>query len=154
MIFNIPPNNKTLEITTIVLDLNGTLSVKGVVAESTKELIRQLKQLGYRLVLISGDIRGSAKTIAEELGLDLYLGKTSDEKATQMYQFEKNKTAAIGNARIDIGTFENAILRIATIQAEGIHTGILNYVDILIPSIDEALQLFMDKKALEGTLRA
>ena len=153
MIFNIPPNNEILEITTIVLDLNGTLSVKGVVANSTKELIRQLKQLGYRLVLISGDIRGSAKTIADELGLDLYLGKTSEEKAAQMHQFDKSKTAAIGNARIDIGTFENAALRIATIQAEGIHTGILAYVDILIPSIDEALKLFMDKKAMEGTLR-
>ncbi len=153
MIFNIPPNNKSLEITTIVLDLNGTLSVKGVVADSTKELIRQLKQLGYRLVLISGDIRGSAKTIADELELDLSLGKTSEEKAAQMQQFDKSKTAAIGNARIDIGTFENAALRIATIQAEGIHTGILAYVDILIPGIDEALQLFMDKKAMEGTLR-
>jgi len=153
MIFNIPPNGDVLEITTIVLDLNGTLSVKGVVADSTKELILQLKQLGYRLILISGDIRGSAKTIADELGLELYLGKTSDEKANQMKQIEKNKTAAIGNARIDIGTFENASLSIATLQAEGIHTGILQYVDILIPSIDDALRLFMDKKSLEGTLR-
>jgi len=153
MIFNIPPHGDALEINTIVLDLNGTLSVKGVVADSTKELIHQLKEIGYRLVLISGDIRGSAKTIANELGLDLYLGKTSDEKAAQMQQFDKNKTAAIGNARIDIGTFENAVLSIATLQAEGIHTGILQYVDILIPSIDDALRLFLDKKSLEGTLR-
>ena len=153
MIFNIPPHGEVLEINTIVLDLNGTLSVNGVVADSTKELIHQLKEIGYHLFLISGDIRGSAKTIANELGLDLYLGKTSDEKAAQMQQFDKNKTAAIGNARIDIGTFENAALSIATLQAEGIHTGILQYVDILIPSIDDALRLFLDKKSLEGTLR-
>ncbi len=153
MIFNIPPNNETLEITTIVLDLNGTLSVKGVVADSTKELIRQLKRAGYRLVLISGDIRGSAKTIADELGLELYLGKSSKEKAAQMQQFDKSKTAAIGNARIDIGTFKNAALRIATLQAEGIHTGILKHVDIIVPHIDDALKLFLEKKSLEGTLR-
>jgi len=153
MIFHIPPHGEILEINTIVLDLNGTLSVRGKIEESTKELIRQLKELNYRLVLISGDIRGSAKQIADELGLELYLGKTSDEKATQMQQFDKTKTAAIGNARIDIGTFENAALSIATIQAEGIHTGVLKYVDILTPSIDDALRLFMDKKSMEGTLR-
>jgi len=153
MIFHIPPHGEILEINTIVLDLNGTLSVRGVVAASTKEIIQELKNLGYQLVLISGDIRGSAKQIADELGLELYLGKTSIEKAAQMQQFDKTKTAAIGNARIDIGTFENAALSIATIQAEGIHTGILKYVDILIPNIDDALRLFMDKKSMEGTLR-
>lgn len=153
MIFNIPPNGEVLEINTIVLDLNGTLSVKGIVAASTKDLIQELQNLGYRLILISGDIRGSAKQIADEMGLELYLGKTSAEKAVQMQQFDKSKTAAIGNARIDIGTFENAALSIATLQEEGIHTKILQYVDILIPNIDDALRLFMDKKSMEGTLR-
>ena len=86
--------------------------------------------------------------------MDLFLGSTSAEKSAQMQQFDKNKTAAIGNARIDIGTFENAVLSIATLQAEGIHTGILKHVDIIVPSIDDALQLFLDQKSLEGTLRA
>ena len=71
-----------------------------------------------------------------------------------MQQFDKEKTAAIGNARIDIGTFQNAKISIATLQAEGIHSGILSYVDIIVPSIESALQLFIDKKSLEGTLRS
>ena len=153
MIYHIP-KGETVEIKTIVLDLNGTLTVKGKLEDSTKDLIMQLKNNDFRLVLISGDIRGNAKTIADELGMDLFLGSTSDEKAAQMQQFDKNKTAAIGNARIDIGTFENATLSIATLQAEGIHTAILQYVDIIVPSINDALQLFLDKKSLEGTLRA
>jgi soluble P-type ATPase len=86
--------------------------------------------------------------------MDLYLGSTSDEKAAQMQQFDKNKTAAIGNARIDIGTFENAKISIATLQSEGIHTAIIKHADIIVPNIDNALQLFLDKKSLEGTLRA
>jgi len=153
MIYNIP-KGETIEINTIVLDLNGTLTVNGKLESSTEKLVKQLQNKGFRLVLISGDIRGTAKSIAYELGIDLYLGASSDEKAAQMQQFDKNKTAAIGNARIDIGTFENAILSIATLQAEGIHTGILKHVDIIVPSIDNALQLFLDKKSLEGTLRA
>jgi len=153
MIYNIP-KGETIEINTIVLDLNGTLTVKGKLEDSTKDLIKQLKNKNFRLVLISGDIRGNAKTIADELGIDLYLGSTSDEKAQQMQQFNKNTTAAIGNARIDIGTFENAKLSIATLQAEGIHTEIIKHVDIIVPSIDDALSLFINKKSLEGTLRA
>ncbi len=153
MIYNIP-KGETIEINTIVLDLNGTLTVKGKLEDSTIELIKQLQNKGFRLVLISGDIRGTAKSIAYELGIELFLGASSDKKAAQMQQFDKNKTAAIGNARIDIGTFENAILSIATLQAEGIHTGILKHVDLIVPSIDNALQLFLDKKSLEGTLRA
>jgi P-type E1-E2 ATPase len=153
MIYHIP-KGETLEINTIVLDLNGTLTVKGILENSTIELIKQLQNNSFRLVLISGDIRGNAKTIAKKLGMDLYLGSTSDEKAAQMQQFDKNKTAAIGNARIDIGTFENAVLSIATLQSEGIHTAIINHVDIIVPSIDDALRLFIDKKSLEGTLRA
>jgi P-type E1-E2 ATPase len=153
MIYNIP-KGETIEINTIVLDLNGTLTVNGKLESSTEKLVKQLQNKGFRLVLISGDIRGNAKTIADNLGMDLYLGSTSDEKAAQMQQFDKNKTAAIGNARIDIGTFENAKISIATLQSEGIHTAIIKHADIIVPNIDNALQLFLDKKSLEGTLRA
>jgi len=152
MIFNIP-EGEPIEINTIVLDLNGTLAVKGIVAEKTKLLIRELKNLDYKVVLISGDIRGNAKTIANELEIELLLGKNSAEKALRMQSFSKENTAAIGNARIDIGTFENSILSVATLQSEGIHTGILKHVDIIVPSIDDALNLFIEKKSIEGTLR-
>ncbi len=47
MIFNIP-EGEPIEINTIVLDLNGTLAVKGIVAEKTKFLIRELKNLDYK----------------------------------------------------------------------------------------------------------
>ena len=147
------PKGETIEINTIVLDLNGTLSVNGIVSDETKELIVKLKELNYRIVLISGDIRGNAKQISDELQLDLFLGATSNEKANQMQQFDKETTAAIGNARIDIGTFENAKLSIATMQAEGIHTAIIKHVDIIVPTIENALDLFINVKSLAGTLR-
>ena len=147
------PNNVQLDIKNIVLDLNGTLANYGIISEETKELIQKLKALNYRIILISGDIRGNAATIAKELEIDLLLGKNSNEKAKQIQKFNSNNTAAIGNARIDIGTFQNAILSIATLQQEGIHTDIIKYVDIIVPSIEDALRLFIDTKSIEGTLR-
>jgi soluble P-type ATPase len=147
------PNSNSIEINTIILDLNGTLSINGIISAETKSLIKQLKKFNYKIVLISGDIRGNAQNIATELEIDLLLGKTSEEKAVQMQNFDKNTTASIGNARIDIGTFKNSKLSIATLQAEGIHTQILKYVDIIVPSIENALQLFLNTKSLSGTLR-
>jgi len=147
------PNNQKIEIKNIVLDLNGTLANYSQISEKTKDLLKQLKKLDYRLILISGDIRGNARKIAKELDLELFLGANSQEKAVQMQQFEKSQTAAIGNARIDIGTFQNAAISIATIQSEGIHPEILKHIDILVTSIEDALKLFTDSKTLEATLR-
>ncbi len=149
----IGPNNSELVIETIVLDLNGTLAVYGNVSIETKSRILKLKSMGYRIVLISGDIRGNAAMVAKDLNIELFLGADSQEKAKQMQQFDKEKTAAIGNARIDIGTFDNAAISIATLQAEGIHSGIINHVDIIVPSINDALHLFIDVKSLEASLR-
>ncbi len=152
MKFNIPELGE-LEIKNIILDLNGTLGNYGKVKQTTKDLLLKLKQEGYNLILISGDIRGNAADLAKELNLELLIGKNSKEKAIQAKKFDKNKTASIGNARIDIGTFENSVLSIATLQNEGIHTGIIKYVDIIVTDIDDALRLFLNKKALEGTMR-
>jgi soluble P-type ATPase len=152
MKYNIPEIGE-INIKTIVLDLNGTLADYGIIKQSTKKLLEKLKDKGFKLVLISGDIRGNAAGMAAELGLELYRGKNSTEKASKTKMFDKETTAAIGNARIDIGTFENAKISVATIRKEGIHTGILKYVDIVVFDIDDALNLFLNPKALEGTLR-
>jgi len=147
------PNNEIIDIENIVVDLNGTLANYGIVSNKTKALIKKLKELDYRIILISGDIRGNASVIAKDLGIELLLGENSNLKAKQIKMFNPQKTAAIGNARIDIGTFLNAKLSIATLQQEGIHTDIIKYVDIIVPSIEDALNIFIDTKALEGTLR-
>lgn len=140
-------------IKNIIVDLNGTLSVQGVISDHSQLLIKQLLDLSYNIVLISGDLRGNAALQAEKLGIDFLLAKSSEEKEARMKAFKKEETAAIGNARIDIGTFKRAKISIATLQSEGIHTGILKHVDIIVPSIEDALNLFIDTKSLEATLR-
>ena len=90
MIYHIP-KGETLEIKTIVLDLNGTLTVKGKLEDSTKDLIMQLKNNGFRLVLISGDIRGNAKTIADKLGMDYFLAQLVMKKQLKCSNLTKPK---------------------------------------------------------------
>jgi len=115
MVYQVPGVGK-IELTTIVLDLNGTLSVNGTIPVGVKKRIDKLKKLGFSIVLFSGDQRGTADAICHDLHIQLVRCGTSLEKEIAMDQLPVDQTVAIGNARIDIGTFKKAKIRIATLQ--------------------------------------
>lgn len=142
-----------IELNTIILDLNGTLAVRGKVPNGVAERIRKLKDIGFTCILFSGDQRGNAKQLAQDLGIDFVLTKDGDSKRQAAQKYDKEHTVAIGNGSIDIGVYENAKVRIGTLQAEGIHTAILAYIDVLVPSIIDALDLLLDPDSLAATMR-
>ena len=146
------PRVGVLEFDTIVLDLNGTLSVKWVISNKTKEKISKLRELWFTIYLLTGDARWTWQTLCNDLWIDLIVTQGSEEKAEFMKKIGREKTVAIGNARIDIGMFQHAELSIATIQAEWIHRALLDHVDIIIPSIEDALDLFIDGDSLRATM--
>ena len=145
-------NSWDIELNTILLDLNGTLTVAGVLDERIPALISQLKWLWFRLVLLTGDQRGNSQQF-ESLGLEVVLASNAQEKKEFALSCETNKTVAIGNARIDLGMFEVCKLRIATLQWEWIHVGILNHVDILVPGIADAFNLLIDPDIFAATMK-
>lgn len=142
-----------IELNTIILDLNGTLAVNGKVVEGVKERIAKLKELGFKILLFSGDQRGNAAQIVQELGIELQRATTTEEKEALTLKLDCEKTVAIGNARIDIGTFKPCKLRIGTLQAEGIHSAILQYIDVLVPSICDALDLLLNESSFNATMK-
>lgn len=146
-------NTETLQIDTVVLDLNGTLAVRGQVVEGVYARLDKLKAMGMRIVLLSGDQRGNAPKIAQDLGIEFKKAGSAQEKEQAVLNLDSRHLVAIGNARIDIGMFKHATLSIATLQGEGIHLGILNHVDILVTSISDALDLLIDGDSLTATLK-
>lgn len=147
------PEVGEIEINTIVFDLNGTLQVQKQIPDGVKERLQKLTEMGMEMVFFTGDARGNAHLIAEELGISFKKCVNGAEKEAAMSDYDPETTAAIGNARIDIGTFKNAKLAIGTLQAEGIHVGILEHIDVLVPSIVDALDFFIDDGAFRGTMR-
>lgn len=152
MIYN-PTGIGEIELDTIVLDLNGTIALHGKIVPGVKERLTKLKDLGFTIYLFSGDQRGNVAELAQKLGIDFKKASTAEEKEKLMLDLDKGKTVAIGNARIDIGTFKQAKLRIGTLQTEGIHVAILEHLDILVPSINDALDLLLDVSAFNATMR-
>ncbi len=152
MVYTIPGVGD-MEIRTIVLDLNGTLSVHGNIVEWVPERLKKLRELGFEIVLFTGDQRWNAQELCDELGIGFKKANSLEDKEKYFLEYDPETTVAIGNARIDIGKFRHAKLSIATLQSEWIHTGILEYVDIIVPNICDALDLFLDSDGLIATLR-
>ncbi|GAB4280568.1 MAG: HAD family hydrolase [Marinilabiliales bacterium] len=152
MEYEVPGVGKIV-LKTVVFDLNGTLAVYGNIKESTKVLLNKMLGNGFEVVLLTSDQRGIAVETASELNIKCVIAKTSDDKENFMSSLDFQTTVAIGNARVDIGMFKHSKIRIATIQQEGIHTGILNYVDIMVNDVDDAIKLLLDKDTFASTMK-
>lgn len=152
MIYNIA-GQQPIEIKTIILDLNGTLSVAGVVVAGVKERLDQLKSMGFKMLFFTGNTRNDAADLAAVLGIDWKLAKSADDKRNLALELEPDSCASIGNGLIDLELMKVVKLRIVTLQAEGVHTQTLLNSDIIIPNINDALDLFIDEQRLIATLR-
>ncbi len=143
----------TIEIDTLVVDSNGTLTVKGEIVPGVMERIHQLQSLGVNVVMISSDQRGNARDLADSTGITYYEARNSREKEDILLSLGSRNVAAIGNARIDIGLFVQAVVSVATLQAEGIHKDIVDHVDVIVPSINNALDFFLDEDTFIATMK-
>jgi len=117
------------------------------------ERLQKLKELGFSIVFFSGDTRGNAREIAEELGIKFVKASTGEDKKKETEKLDPEHCVAIGNGLIDLEMMKIVRLGIVTLQAEGVHIQTLLAADIVVPSINDALDLFIDSNRLIATLR-
>lgn len=142
-----------IEIDTLVVDSDGTMTIRGEIVPGVIEKIHQLQSLGVNVVMISSDQRGNARDLALSSGITYYEANNSREKEDILLSLGSKKVAAIGNARIDIGLFVQSIISVATLQSEGIHKDIIDHVDVIVPSVNDALDFFLDKDTFIATMK-
>lgn len=147
------PGQEQLEIKTIILDLNGTLSVAGTVPDGVKERLVQLKARGFKVLFFTGNTRNDADELAASLGIEWKLAKSAEDKRDLAMELDPETCASIGNGRIDLELMKTVKLGIVTLQAEGVHVQTLINSDIVIPTINDALDLFIEEQRLIATLR-
>jgi soluble P-type ATPase len=151
-VYSIPEAGE-LEIQTIILDLNGTLTVGGKVPGNVKEQLSKLKGMGFNIIFFTGNTRGDADEIAADLGIEWKLAKNGQDKKAEAEKLNPSTCASIGNGLIDLELMRVVRLRIVTLQAEGVHIQTLLNSDIVVPTINDALDLFLDEQRLIATLR-
>jgi P-type E1-E2 ATPase len=146
------PGEPTLELEHLVLDVNGTLTDRGALVDGVRE---RLAEVEGKLVphLLSADTFGTLTAVAAKLGLQPQTIATGEDKARFVAELGAGRCAAIGNGANDVPMLELAALGIAVMGPEGTAGSALSAADVVCSSICDALDLLLDERARQATLR-
>src|SRR6188472_1836264 len=112
------PNRTLLEIEHLVMDVNGTLTSRGVLIDGVAPLVRRLREK-MDVHLLSADTFGSLTVVAATLGVVAQVAQNGDEKVEYMRPLGPHRCVAIGNGANDEGMVREAALGIAVVGREG-----------------------------------
>ena len=150
------PGYKTLFISHLVLDYNGTIACDGRLMTGVKERLEELsKSLSIRI--LTADTFGSVQKEMTGIPCEVVvIGKENQTqaKADVVRQLGLQKTVSVGNGRNDALMLKETVLGIAVIQEEGASVETLVAADIATRSILDALDLLLHPLRLTATLRS
>ena len=87
----------TLVMVSMGLKLLGWIEAKDRIRETSKQAVKRAKQMGFDVIMLTGDREEAAQTVAEEVGIETVIaGVKPDEKAHQIAALQaKGKTVAM-----------------------------------------------------------
>ena len=150
------PGRQSYRLTSVILDLNGTIAIGGEVIPGVAERIHALQAAGVTCYLLTADTRGRGAATAAALGAVLQLidrGSEAIQKAAFVRRIGAEQAFAVGNGVNDVGMLRAAAIGVAVLQAEGAAAAALQAADLVVPDINAALDLLLDPQRLIATLR-
>jgi len=149
------PNGPQLNLTYLVLDLNGTLAVDGALLPGVAERIAPLSgQLD--IYLLTANTHGGGEEIAQKLGIQftqLMPGPGGAQKKNFVQDLGRDQVVATGNGANDAAMLKTAALGIAVNGAEGAAPNAIASADIYVSNILDGLDLLLFPNRLRATLR-
>src|SRR5437868_14978433 len=112
------PGRDPLRLDFLLLDVNGTLTDRGVLLDGVEE---RLRRLGDRLdvSLVSADTFGTLDALAERLGVTSLRAGSGEEKCGLVERLGSERCAVVGNGTNDAAALRAAALGIAVLGPEG-----------------------------------
>ena len=144
-----------LSISHLVLDYNGALAFDGVPITGVRERLERLSE-NLEIHVVTADTFGRA---ARELAdWPLYLtiltpGDEGTQKETYVQALGAPSVAAVGNGRNDARMLGAAALGMGVLGPEGAAAPTLVSADVMVPSVETALDLLLHPDRLKATLR-
>jgi P-type E1-E2 ATPase len=146
------PGVPDLRLDHLLLDVNGTLTNRGVLLDFVTSRLEQLRDtLDIRLV--SADTFGTLDAIARRLRVGALRAATGEDKLQILDELGRDRCAVIGNGANDALALEAAAVSFAVLGPEGTSAAALRSADVVCTSVTDALDLLLDPKALTATLR-
>jgi soluble P-type ATPase len=148
------PRWGSVDIENIVIDLNGTLATDGKIPLEVKEKISALSHLAKIYILTADPQRPANEEI---LGMKAELIKVLGEDSKQgkldfLRTLDPEMTVAVGNGSNDQLILKEAAFGIAVLGEEGVSVSAIQSADIVVKSIENALDLFLKPRRLITTL--
>jgi len=151
MMLNIPGRDP-LSLTHVVLDFNGTIAKDGQVSPDIERILKEVASR-YSTYIVTSDTFGTVASFAERLGIPWRVVQTGQDKE-EWVKGLNGGVVAIGNGANDEGMLLSADLGIAVLGPEGLAGPVMMAADILVSSIEHALELLLYPTRLIATLRA
>jgi Cu2+-exporting ATPase len=96
--------------------LLGAIALGDVIREESREAVKQLKDAGLRVAMVTGDSEDVAEWVSKELGLDEYFAKVLPEQKAdkvKLLQSQGHKVAMVGDGVNDAPAITQADIGIA-----------------------------------------
>lgn len=149
------PGYRELNLTTLLLDYNGTIATDGIIPESVKERLQKLAS-EFDIYVLTADTHGTARKQCEGLNVTVHtfpVGNAADYKEEILAKIGGEHCVCMGNGRNDIKMFRQAALSIAIMDAEGMCSALLSESDICVTTIENGLDLLLNPKRIIADLR-
>ena len=146
------PSGGELRLEHLLLDVNGTLTHRGVLIDGVEALIVRLRE-ALDIRLVSADTFGTLDGIAQRLGVACVRAATGEDKLRVLSECGHDRAAVIGNGANDVLVLEAAAVGFVVLGPEGASAAALRSADVVCASAADALDLLLDPKALSATLR-
>ena len=150
------PGRRTCEFDTIVLDLNGTLSVDGKIHPKARDKINLLARRA-KIYVLTADTRGQADQILNKLNVEIVLlsgDNTCQEKLEFVRAKGPDRTVAIGNGYNDHLMVKEVALGLCIIGKEGASAETVKNADVVLPDVVDALDFLLRPLRSKATLRS
>jgi soluble P-type ATPase len=151
----IPGDNK-LQLEHLILDYNGTLACDGVLLPGVAGRLRALSQQ-LQIHVLTADTFGTVAAALQDVPVELFILPSEDQdvgKLTYVERLGLESSACVGNGRNDGLMLEKAALGIAVCQEEGAAVQTMIAADVVVPTIQAALDLLIYPLRLVATLRS
>ncbi len=149
------PGRGDLKMEHLVMDVNGTLAVDGMLVEGVARRIGNLRDR-LQIHLLTADTHGRQAAIDHLLNLQavrIERGREAEQKAEYVRRLGAKGVAAIGQGANDALMLREAALGICVMSVEGLAVETLTAADLLLPDILSALDLFERPLRLIASLR-
>jgi soluble P-type ATPase len=149
------PGRGTYRIEHLVLDLNGTISSDGGIIRGVSERLEGLKHQ-LDITVVTADTNKNAQSLLEHLPVSICtIGETeeNEQKLAVVLKKGKHRTACVGNGANDVSMLRESTIGICVVGQEGASAEAMMASDVVVPTVNDALDLLLKPNRLQATLR-